>query len=61
MDKATMLEGMNADLRNENAAIKKENGELKGTIYDLTLKEKELRALISYLNGLGNKPENMTP
>lgn len=50
-----------AQLRNEIAALARENGDLKGEIVVKDAKERELRALISYLNKLGPKPENMTP
>lgn len=50
-----------AQLRNEVAALSRENGDLKGEIAVKDGKERELRALISYLNKLGPRPENMTP
>ena len=38
-----------------------ENAKLQDKIIILEAKERELRALISYLNKLGPKPENMNP
>lgn len=50
-----------AEMRTELAELRKENGDLKEQIMVKDGKEKELRALISFLNKLGPKPENMLP
>lgn len=50
-----------AQARNEIDALRRENGDLQGKLTVAEGKERELRALISYLNKLGPKPENMAP
>lgn len=51
-----MTEYEAAEMRNEIATLRRENGDLLGKITIAEAKEKELRRLISYLNGLGPKP-----
>lgn len=48
-------------MRQDNADLRKQVEKLQGDIAVKDAKEKELRALISYLNKMGPKPENMTP
>lgn len=48
-------------MQTTNEELRKENQKLQSELSAAAIKEKELRALIAYLNKLGVKPENMTP
>ncbi len=50
-----------AALYQELSELRKEVGQLRSDALVAVAKERELRALISYLNKLGPRPENMTP
>lgn len=50
-----------AALLAELGELRQEVGKLRGELVTAQAKERELRALISYLNNLGPKPENLKP